>query len=50
MLERGSRPLDLVARKLLNRTTAVSVEGKYAIADKYPLYDWEIEARIGLFF
>ena len=43
-------PLDLMVGKLLNRTTVVSVEGKYAIADKYPLYDWEIEARIGLFF
>jgi hypothetical protein len=42
--------MDLMVGKLLNRTTVVSVEGKYAIADKYSLYDWEIEARFGLFF
>jgi hypothetical protein len=43
-------PLDVVAGKMLNKTTVASMEVSFPIVNEYKLYDSKIEARIGFFF
>jgi len=44
-------PFDITIGKMINKTTVLSIEYKTPILDKdYPLYNHEIEARIGFFF
>lgn len=44
-------PFDLTIGKMINKSTVLSIEYKTPILDKdYPLYNQEIEARVGFFF
>jgi hypothetical protein len=44
-------PFDVTIGKMLNKTTVVSIEYKIPVCDQdYPIYNTEVEARIGFFF
>ena len=44
-------PFDITLGKMLNKSTVVSIEYKTPIVDeKYPVYDHEVEVRVGFFF
>lgn len=44
-------PFDVTLGKMLNKSTVVSLEYKTPVHDDlYPIYDHEVEARIGFFF
>ena len=44
-------PFDIMLGKMLNKSTAVSLEYKTPLCDRnYPMYDHEVEARVGFFF
>ena len=44
-------PFDITVGKMLNKSTVVSIEYKIPVHDdNYPIYNAEVEARIGFFF
>jgi len=44
-------PFDIMLGKMLNKSTVVSIEYKIPLLDQnYPIYDHEIEVRVGFFF
>lgn len=43
-------PFDVTLGRKLNPTTVASVQWDVALIDDYPLYDWQVEFRLGFFF
>jgi hypothetical protein len=43
-------PFDVTVGKKINARTVVSLQGDVALINDYEQYDWQVEARVGVFF
>jgi hypothetical protein len=48
--EKWHVPFDITAGRLVDRKTVFSLEYKSAVVDDLPLFEQEVEARVGIFF